>query len=170
MPEFVTPGRLTADIVHDVARTVGDVTHDALGWLPDHNYYGPIWVDDTGWVAPHGWAVPTGFVHPPGWYEPTRWDDHQYRDWCDRHYSGDHDWRGWENCNHFWDHGNWHGWLPDHHYFGPVWDHEAGWVAPHGWEYSHDFIRPPGWYEPTRWEHDHYRDWCDRHYSGDHDW
>src|SRR5882762_644741 len=102
MAEFVTAGRLADELAGGVNRAVGDAVHEALGEVPGREYAGPIWTHEVGWVVPEGWETPRGFSEPAGWHEPVRWNHHEYRDWCDRHYSDDHDWRGWSNA-HDWD-------------------------------------------------------------------
>ncbi|MCA1836982.1 MAG: hypothetical protein LC721_11905, partial [Actinobacteria bacterium] len=57
--------------------------------------------------TPHGWGP------PPGWYQPAAWDHDDYREWCNNHYSSDHDWRGWENSYHWGEHNQWRGWDND---------------------------------------------------------
>src|SRR6185437_8867811 len=64
------------------------------------------------------------------------------------------------NCEHYQNHDNWHGWVPDADYFGPVWVEGVGWVVPQGWEAPHGWASPPGWHD-----HDH-RSWND--HDGDH--
>ncbi|MDQ2792192.1 MAG: hypothetical protein M3Y73_21750, partial [Actinomycetota bacterium] len=154
----------------DVRDVVRHDVHDVHLWVPGADYVGPVWVDGISWVAPQGWEPPHGWAPPPGWHEPAYWHHDDYREWCDSHYSSDHDWRGWENCEHFQDHDNWHGWVPGADYFGPVWDDGIGWVAPQGWEPPHGWVPPPGWHEPAYWDHDDYREWCNNHYNSDHDW
>ena len=161
---------LAADVLDDVRDDLGKILHDEHLWVPGADYFGPIWVDGSGWVVPQGWEPPHGWAPPPGWYEPAYWDHDDYREWCDNHYSSDHDWRCWENCDHFQNHENWHGWVPGADYFGPVWADGIGWVAPADWEPPHGWAPPPGWYQPAYWDHDDYREWCNNHYSSDHDW
>ena len=98
---------------------------EAHHWVPGLDYFGPIWVDHVGWVVPHGWEPPHGWCPPHGWHEPTRWHHDHYRHWCHEHHRPDHDWRGWEHAcgNH-----NSHHWVPDHHYFGPIYVPHVGWV------------------------------------------
>ncbi|MBV9650057.1 MAG: hypothetical protein JO296_07960, partial [Pseudonocardiales bacterium] len=161
---------LAAEVLDDVRHDLGGVLHDVHMWVPGADYFGPIWVGHVGWVVPHGWEPPHGWAPPPGWYQPAYWDHDEYREWCNNHYSSDHDWRGWENCDHFQHHDNWHGWIPGADYFGPVWIDGVGWVVPEGWEPPHGWAPPPGWYHPTYWAHDDYREWCNIHHSSDHDW
>ncbi|MFN2535328.1 MAG: hypothetical protein ABR528_08755 [Pseudonocardiaceae bacterium] len=162
--------RLAAEVRDDVRHDLAGVLHDVHPWVPGADYFGPVWVDGVGWVVPAGWESPHGWAPPPGWYQPAAWDHDDYRDWCNNHYSSDHDWRGWENCDHFQDHDNWHGWVPGADYFGPVWVDGVGWVVPAGWEPPHGWGPPPGWHQPAAWDHDDYREWCNNHYSSDHDW
>src|SRR6185437_12606476 len=162
--------RLAIDVRDDVRGDLADVLHDMHLWVPGADYFGPVWVEGVGWVVPQGWEAPHGWASPPGWHQPAYWDHDNYREWCNNHYSSDHDWRGWENCEHYQNHDNWHGWVPDADYFGPVWVEGVGWVVPQGWEAPHGWASPPGWHQPAYWDHDDYREWCNNHYSSDHDW
>src|SRR6185437_11703961 len=121
--------RLAIDVRDDVRGDLADVLHDMHLWVPGADYFGPVWVEGVGWVVPQGWEAPHGWASPPGWHQPAYWDHDDYREWCNNHYSSDHDWRGWESSYHWGEHNQWHGWNDHDH---RAWnDHDDGDRARH---------------------------------------